>query len=175
MALQDFESDAFVGRNRFLLEDGTLGMLATARFNDDGSHNVVIGADGTWTPSPMDQFTAQFLSSQISNPKRPDLLDSWTGQQLQGSAYALGWTRNAHSGLARSNTIHTLEALGLEWLRYSGRSVHAHERSQPLPLSRGESSGDALRPVTHSDANGGRGRQRIESDVQSWSGCSRFA
>lgn len=95
-ALQDFESNAFVGRNRFLLARGSLGMLATARLNDDGSQNVVIGADGTWTPSAADQITAQFLSSQTRNPDRPDLLDVWTGQRLAGSAGSLGWTHSSN-------------------------------------------------------------------------------
>ena len=58
-ALQDFASTAFVGRESFLLEKGSVGMLATGRFNDDGSQNVVIGADATWTPSAADQITAQ--------------------------------------------------------------------------------------------------------------------
>lgn len=95
-AVQDFESSAFVGRNRFLLDRGSLGMLATARFNDDGSQNVVIGADGTWTPSAADQISAQFLSSQTRNPNRPDLLDVWRGQRLAGSAGSLGWTHSSN-------------------------------------------------------------------------------
>ena len=99
-ALQDFESTAFAGRNRFLLENGSLGMLATGRFNDDGSQNVVIGADGTWMPSAADQITAQFLRSQTGNPHRPDLLDTWTGQRLHGNAYALGWTHSADAGFS---------------------------------------------------------------------------
>lgn len=91
-ALQDFESTAFVGRNRFLLDQGSVGMLATGRFNDDGSQNVVIGADATWTPSAVDQITAQFLSSETRNPNRPDLLNVWTGQALSGSAASVAWT-----------------------------------------------------------------------------------
>lgn len=97
MALQDFKSSAFVGRNRFLLNEGSVGMLASARFNDDGSHNVVIGADGTWTPSPADQITAQFLGSETRNPNRPDLLDRWTGQQADGNASSLSWTHSVDS------------------------------------------------------------------------------
>jgi hypothetical protein len=94
-ALQDFESTAIVGRDRLLLENGSVGMLATARFNDDGSQNVVVGADGTWTPSAADQFTAQFLRSETRNPNRPDLLDLWQGQRLAGSAGSLGWTHSS--------------------------------------------------------------------------------
>jgi hypothetical protein len=96
VALQDFESTALVARNRVLLDDKSLGMLASARFNDDGSHNVVIGADGTWTPSVADQITAQFLRSQTRNPTRPDLLDVWTGQHLDGNAGSLAWTHNSN-------------------------------------------------------------------------------
>jgi hypothetical protein len=94
-ALQDFESTAFVGRNRFVLENGSLGMLATGRFNDDGSQNVVIGADGTWTPSAADQISAQFLRSETRNPNRPDLLDGWTGQTLDGNAGSLAWVHSS--------------------------------------------------------------------------------
>jgi hypothetical protein len=99
-ALQDFESTAFVGRQRFVLESGSLGMLATGRFNDDGSANVVVGADGTWTPTAADQINAQFLRSQTRNPNRRDLLDAWTGQRFAGSAYALGWTHSADAGFS---------------------------------------------------------------------------
>jgi hypothetical protein len=100
VALQDFESNAVVGRNRFLINRGSLGMLATARFNDDSSHNVVVGGDGTWTPSPEDQITAQFLRSETRNPDRPDLLDVWRGQQIQGSAGAIGWTHTSSAWYA---------------------------------------------------------------------------
>lgn len=99
-ALQDFESTALVWRNRLLLEKGSAGMLATGRLNDDGSRNVVVGVDGTWTPSPADQITAQFLRSKTKNPERPDLLDAWTGQRLDGSAYALDWTHSVDAGFA---------------------------------------------------------------------------
>ncbi len=103
-ALQDFESSAFVGRNRFLLQEGSIGMLASARFNDDGSHNVVIGADGTWMPSPADRITAQFLRSETRNPNRPELLDAWTGQRLEGSARSIGWTHSSNAWYA--NVMH---------------------------------------------------------------------
>ena len=99
-ALQDFESTAFVGRDRFLLEKGSVGMLATGRFNDDGSQNVVVGADGTWTPSAADQFTAQWLRSETRNPNRPDLLDVWEGQRLDGDAGALSWVHSSDAWYA---------------------------------------------------------------------------
>jgi uncharacterized protein DUF5916/cellulose/xylan binding protein with CBM9 domain len=100
VAFQDFESNAFVGRDRFLFDNGSLGMLATGRFNGDGSRNVVVGADGTWTPSAAEQITAQFLSSQTRNPHRPDLLDVWTGQRLAGSAASLAWTHSSNDWYA---------------------------------------------------------------------------
>lgn len=100
LALQDFESTAFVARNRFLFDDASLGMLASGRFNDDGSQNVVVGADAAWMPTAADQITAQFLSSQTRNPNRPDLLDVWTGQRLAGSAGALAWTHNSSAWFA---------------------------------------------------------------------------
>jgi hypothetical protein len=96
LALQDFESTALVGRNRLLLNRTSLGMLATARFNDDGSQNVVIGADATWTPTAVDQISAQYLGSETRNPNRPDLLDAWTGQRLNGNAAALAWARRSN-------------------------------------------------------------------------------
>jgi hypothetical protein len=102
LALQDFESNVFVGRDRFLLENGSIGMLATGRFNDDGSQNVVIGADGTWTPSAADQINAQFLSSQTRNPNRPDLLDTWTGRRLAGNATSFGWTHSSNAWYANA-------------------------------------------------------------------------
>lgn len=95
-ALQGFESTAFVARNRFLLSNGSLGMLASARLNDDGSQNMVIGGDGVWTPTAADQITGQFLSSHTRNPNRLDLLDVWTGQGLSGSAGALAWTHRSN-------------------------------------------------------------------------------
>ena len=94
-ALQDFESTAFVGRDRFLLQNGSIGMLATGRFNDDGSQNVVIGADGTWRPAAADQITAQFVTSRTRNPKRPDLLDTWTGQEFGGGASSFAWVHSS--------------------------------------------------------------------------------
>lgn len=94
-AFQDFESTAFVGRDRLLIDRSSIGVLATARFNDDGSQNVVIGADATWTPRAADQILLQFLTSQTTNPDRPDLLDAWTGQRLTGNAGALAWTHNS--------------------------------------------------------------------------------
>ncbi len=99
-ALQDFESTAFVGRNRFLLESGSVGMLATARLNDDGSRNVVVGADGTWTPSAADQIHAQLLRSQTQNPNRPDLLDVWRGQNLHGNVGSIGWAHSSDAWYA---------------------------------------------------------------------------
>jgi hypothetical protein len=99
-APQDFASTAFVGRDRFLLEKGSVGMLATGRFNDDGSQNVVVGADGTWTPSAANQFTAQFLRSETRNPNRPDLLDVWQGQRLAGSSGSLAWVHSSDAWYA---------------------------------------------------------------------------
>jgi Domain of unknown function (DUF5916)/Carbohydrate family 9 binding domain-like len=99
-ALQDFASTAFVGRDRFLLENGSLGMLATGRFNDDGSQNVVVGADATWTPAAADQINAQFLQSQTRKPNRPDLLDVWRGQNLNGNAGSLAWVHSSDAWYA---------------------------------------------------------------------------
>lgn len=101
--LQDFESNAFASSNRLLLSDTSLGLLATGRFNDDGSQNVVFGADTTWTPTASDQVTAQFLHSDTRNPNRPDLLDTWIGQRLVGSAGSLAWTHSSNGWYASAS------------------------------------------------------------------------
>lgn len=98
--LQDFESDAFASSNRLLLGKTSLGLLATGRFNDDGSQNVVLGADTTWTPTASDQVTIQFLKSDTRNPSRPDLLETWIGQRLLGSAGSLEWTHSSNDWYA---------------------------------------------------------------------------
>jgi hypothetical protein len=116
LALQDFESNAFVGRSRLLMDRGSLGMLASTRFNDDSSHNVVIGADGTWTPTPENQITAQFLQSQTRNPDRPDLLDVWKGQRLQGNAGAVGWTHTSNAWYANL----TYESYSVDFRTWNG-------------------------------------------------------
>jgi hypothetical protein len=100
LASQDFESTAFVARELLLFADKSVGMLATGRFNDDGSQNVVVAADGNWKPSATDQISAQLLGSQTRNPNRPDLLDAWTGQHLAGEAGSLGWTHSANDWYA---------------------------------------------------------------------------
>ena len=90
-ALQDFESTGVVGRYKYHLGDSSLGTLATARLNNDGSRNLVYGFDTYLPLSTSDKITAQILRSQTENPDRPDLLDTWTGQQFNGTAGALRW------------------------------------------------------------------------------------
>jgi hypothetical protein len=89
--LQDFESTGLVGR--YERHDGasTLGAVASARVNDDGSHNTVVGVDAEWTLSDSGRLTAQLLQSDTVNPDRPDLLSAWTGQHLVGTAGKLEW------------------------------------------------------------------------------------
>ena len=98
--LQDFESDAFATSYRLLLAKTSFGVLATGRFNDEGSQNTVFGVDATWTPTASDQVVAQFLQSDTRNPNRPDLLDTWIGQRLAGSAGSLAWTHSSNGWYA---------------------------------------------------------------------------
>ena len=94
LAPQDFASTAFAGRIRLHEGDVTWGGLATARVNEDGSHNIVYGTDAVWAPTAADRFSAQLLGSGTQNPDRPDLLPGWNGQSLEGAAAALSWTHS---------------------------------------------------------------------------------
>jgi hypothetical protein len=51
-------------------------------------------------PSVTNQITVQLLSSRTRNPNRPDLLDVWTGQQLNGNAGSLAWTHSSNDWYA---------------------------------------------------------------------------
>lgn len=90
-ALQDFGSTAVVGRYTRQLGALTWGTLLSGRLNDGDGENYVYGFDGTWTPNTTDRFSVQLLNSSTTNPNRPDLLPTWDGRQLDGSAYAASW------------------------------------------------------------------------------------
>jgi hypothetical protein len=96
-ALQDFQSDAFVGRYARTGPGASWGGLVSARVNEDHSRNLVVGVDADWRPTTSDQISAQLLHSDTSNPSRPDLLPAWAGQRLNGNAAALDWTHLADS------------------------------------------------------------------------------
>ncbi len=88
--LPDFDSDDAFARLRDTLGQGDIGALAAIRRNRDGSRNVVGGADATWS-SDSDRVTGQLLDSATRNPNRPDLLPTWRGQSLHGTATLLQW------------------------------------------------------------------------------------
>lgn len=96
-AAQDFESTALVGRYERRASSASWGSLVSARVNDDGSHNVVVGLDTEWSPTTSDHVSAQVVHSDTLNPSRPDLLPAWTGQRFSGTAAALDWTHLAES------------------------------------------------------------------------------
>jgi hypothetical protein len=90
--LQDFASTAVVTRyRRTNSAAASFGMLGSGRWNDDGSSNVVVGADGYWAPGPRDRIGAQLLWSETHNPNRPDLLAAWQGDDRSGLAAATTW------------------------------------------------------------------------------------
>lgn len=103
LGAQEFESTAFVGRYRHAAGDATYGTFASMRLNDDSSQNLVLGADAVWTPSSYNRFTAQILWSRTKNPDRPDLLPSWTGQNLAGSAGAFSWEHAENTWYANAS------------------------------------------------------------------------
>ncbi len=100
LGAQESESTALIGRYRHAAGDATYGTLASVRLNDDSSQNLVLGADVVWSPSASDRFVAQLFWSQTENPNRPDLLPSWTGQNLAGSAGAFSWEHTENTWYA---------------------------------------------------------------------------
>ena len=88
-----FDSVAAVGRYKRDIDEFSWGLLASARSNDGarGGENLVYGVDGTWSPTNTNRFSGQFLASTTSNPDVPELLPSWDGRRLAGTAYALDW------------------------------------------------------------------------------------
>ena len=94
--MPDFDSDVGFARWRDNLGQASVGGLVAMKRNDDDSRNAVGGVDATWA-SGADRVTAQVLGSATRNPERPDLLDSWLGQSLQGSAALLAWDHSTRS------------------------------------------------------------------------------
>ena len=161
LALQDFGSSAFVARNRFLLDDTSLGMLATGRFNDDGSQNVLIGADGIWKPSAADQVTAQFLTAQTRNPDLPDLLDVW-GAALRRQCW-LFWVDTQQQQLVYRCLIRVVLARlqSMEWVRHEGWYFIVRRCGRLVLLSRQRWSRHAARSE---GGNASCRRQRRRTD-----------
>ncbi len=88
--LPDVDADDGFVRLRDTLAHGDMGVLMAMKRNRDGSRNGVGGIDASWS-SDSDRVLGQWLQSATRNPNRPDLLTSWTGQSLQGSAMLLQW------------------------------------------------------------------------------------
>ena len=85
-AEQDFTSYALIGRDRHDLgHNSFVSFLATAREEDGGSHNRVLGPDFQWK-SERDTLTGQLLFSDSRTPNRPDLSADWNGQRLRSYA-----------------------------------------------------------------------------------------
>jgi hypothetical protein len=105
------DSNAVIGRYTRQVGDVVWGALATARVNahDMGGSNYVYGFDGTWSPTDSDRVTAQFLLSNTINPNEPDVLPSWDGRHLSGTAHSLAWQ---HSSDAWSGTLSTATLSG---------------------------------------------------------------
>jgi hypothetical protein len=89
-AEQDFSSLAGIFRVRRDYGRSFLGVLATARENDEGGHNRVVGPDFQWRHGDHHTLTGQLLYSMTETPNRPDLASEWNGQKLNGTA-ALLW------------------------------------------------------------------------------------
>lgn len=68
------------------------GVLADAKVNEDGSRNLVAGADFS-LQLPNNHIVGQLLHSDTRNPDRTDLLSTWAGQRLRGNAALLEWDR----------------------------------------------------------------------------------
>jgi hypothetical protein len=112
-APQDSPSTAFVGRYTLHSRSVTWGGLATARLNDDGSHNLVLGADSVWEAGPADRIVAQIVGSETRNPDSPEKLPSWMGQRIGGVAGSLAWTHSDsfwYSGVSYLSYSHGFRA-----------------------------------------------------------------
>ncbi|HKI03099.1 MAG TPA: DUF5916 domain-containing protein [Thermoanaerobaculia bacterium] len=92
-APQEFSSHVLVGSLRRDFGASYLGMLVTARENDDdgGGYNRVAGPDFLWRRSETDQMTGQLLVSDTETPDRRDLYPTWDGRKLTSHAGHLEW------------------------------------------------------------------------------------
>jgi hypothetical protein len=92
-APQEFSSHVLAGSLRRDFGASYLGMLVTARENDDrgGGYNRVAGPDFLWRRSETDQMTGQLLVSDTETPDRPDLYSGWNGRRLTSHAGHLEW------------------------------------------------------------------------------------
>jgi Domain of unknown function (DUF5916)/Carbohydrate family 9 binding domain-like len=91
LAPQAFSSNVLVGSLRRDFGASYLGLLVTARENDGGGYNRVVGPNLLWRRSETDQMTAQLLVSDTETPLRPDLYAGWDGRRLTSHAGHLEW------------------------------------------------------------------------------------
>lgn len=148
-----------------------IGALAAAKVNDDGSRNIIGGADVAWN-APGTRLVGQVIYSATRDPNRPDLFPGWHGQSLDGIAAMGEWD---HSGTVNSQLRVSHYDTGFRsWLGYVPRvgydSIHAQVQrpfyfSNPLFKSLSPYAGiDALA------ANGGHGHEADPFVGVSWSG-----
>lgn len=118
-ALPDFNSEVAFARARESLGAFDAGGVVISKRNTDGSYNNVAGVDGVWGSS-TDRVTAQVLQSWTREPDRPDLLPSWTGQKVDGTAALAQWD---HAGPSIISTVrYSLYDDGFRsWLGYVPR------------------------------------------------------
>lgn len=91
LARQDFASDVLIGRARRDFGGSFAGLLVTARENEGGGYNRVVGPDFLWHRSETDQVTGQLLVSDTETPDRTDLHPTWDGRRLTSHAGSLEW------------------------------------------------------------------------------------
>ena len=92
LARQDFSSTVTIGRLRHDFGTSFASFLYSGREIDGGGSNRVFGPDFQWRPRGGDSVTGQFLLSQSSTPRRPDLAGEWDGRDLSGHAARLSWS-----------------------------------------------------------------------------------
>jgi hypothetical protein len=91
---QDFRSTAVIGRVRRDYGTSFISGIVTARENEGGSYNRVIGPDFRLQLGENDTITGQVLYSSTQNPTRAELSDQFQGQKLNSHAATVWWSRN---------------------------------------------------------------------------------
>ena len=86
---QDFRSLVGLGRLRRSFGDSFAGVMVSARENEDGGHNRLIGPDFHWKRNATDRVFGQLLVSSTENSKQID------GVEGNGHVYRAVFTRDA--------------------------------------------------------------------------------
>ncbi|HET8776001.1 MAG TPA: DUF5916 domain-containing protein [Thermoanaerobaculia bacterium] len=92
---QDFRSRIALGRIRRSFGESFGAFLVSARENEGGGHNRVLGPDFLWKRNDRDRLLGQLLISSTENPDRPDLSAQFRGQSFDGHAYRVVFTRDS--------------------------------------------------------------------------------